>query len=77
MLNGMNAAAAAVWEPLAAADASLLANLAVSRIEAGQIEGAIDAFRRAVGAFPDDTRMRQNLARAEALAAERSAEPKR
>ena len=71
------AAAAAIWEPLAAADASLLANLAVSRIEAGQIEGAIDAFRRAVGAFPDDTRMRQNLARAEALAAERSAEPKR
>jgi hypothetical protein len=49
----------------------------VSRIEAGQIEGAIDAFRRAVGAFPDGPRMRQNLARAAALAAERSAEPKR
>lgn len=62
------AAAATIWEPLAAADPSLLANLAVSRIEAGQVEGAVEAFRRAVAAYPDDPRMRDNLARAEAIA---------
>ncbi len=62
------AAAATIWEPLAAADPSLLANLAVSRIEAGQIEGAINAFRRAVAAYPNDPRMRENLARGEAIA---------
>jgi tetratricopeptide (TPR) repeat protein len=68
---GEFAAAAVIWEPLAEKDPSLLANLAASRIESGQFEGAIDAFRRAVAAYPDDPRMRENLARAEVIAAQR------
>ncbi|NBX29229.1 tetratricopeptide repeat protein, partial [bacterium] len=70
---GESSAAATLWAPLAKADPSLLANLAVSLIESGQTHAAIAAFRRAVAAYPDDPRMRANLARAEALAARQSA----
>lgn len=61
-------AAARLWEPLAAVDPSLLANLAVSRINAGHIDGAIEAFERAVAAYPDDPGMRANLDQARKIA---------
>jgi len=66
------ATAAVLWAPLADDHPSLLANLAVSLIESGQTRAAIAAFRRAVATYPDDPRMRANLARAEALAARAS-----
>ena len=46
----------------------MLANLAVSRIEAGQIDGAIEAFEQAVAAYPDEPGMRANLERAREIA---------
>jgi tetratricopeptide (TPR) repeat protein len=62
------ATAAILWEPIAARDPSVLANLAVSRIEAGQIDGAIEAFEQAVAAYPDEPGMRANLERAREIA---------
>lgn len=62
------ATAARLWEPIAARDPSVLANLAVSRFEAGQIDAAIEAFERAVAAYPDDPGMRANLERAREIA---------
>jgi tetratricopeptide (TPR) repeat protein len=69
---GEFAAAARLWEPLAAADPALLANLAVSRMEAGQTDAAIVAFAEAVRRFPNDQGMRDNLQRAQGIAAARA-----
>jgi hypothetical protein len=69
---GEFAAAARLWEPLAAADPALLANLAVSRMEAGQTDAAIVAFAEAVRRFPNNQGMRDNLQRAQGIAAARA-----
>jgi hypothetical protein len=62
-----------VWpQVLAAADPALLANLAVSRMEAGQTDAAIVAFAEAVRRFPNDQGMRDNLQRAQGIAAARA-----
>lgn len=67
------ATAALLWEPIAARDPSVLANLAVSRFAAGQIDAAIEAFERAVAAYPDDPGMRANLERARKMVRRRAA----
>jgi len=72
---GEFATAAQLWEPLAAADPALLANLAVSRMQAGQPEAALAAFEEAVRRFPDDPGMRANLDRARQLIRSSSPSP--
>jgi tetratricopeptide (TPR) repeat protein len=68
---GEFAVAARLWEPLAASDPALLANLAVSRMQAGQTDAALAAFKEAVRRFPDDPGLRANLDRARRLVSAR------
>jgi len=72
---GEFAAAARLWEPLAASDPALLANLGVSRMQAGQPDAALAAFEEAVRRFPDDPGMRANLHRARQLIRSSSPSP--
>jgi tetratricopeptide (TPR) repeat protein len=72
---GEFAAAVRLWEPLAESDPALLANLGVSRMQAGQPDAAFAAFEEAVRRLPDDPGMRANLDRARSLIRSRSPPP--